>query len=232
MRDTHPVNIETHLKSAAIFSELDDEEVALIAREARELRIDKGGRIFHRGDACTGFHIVVFGQVKLSFLSPRGVEKIVALLEQGQSFGEAMIFLEQPCGVSAEALSNCLLLHIPKSAIFGALGRNRDVTRKLLATLALQTHHLMQDVESYSLLNGRQRIIGYLLDHLAAEERGAETRSLDLAFSKCIIASRLNLTQEHFSRILHELSELGLVTVNGRRLTIPSLERLRAHQFK
>lgn len=138
-----------------------------------------------------------------------------------------MIFLEQPCGVSAEALSNCLLLHIPKSAIFGALGRNRDVTRKLLATLALQTHHLMQDVESYSLLNGRQRIIGYLLDHLAAEERGAETRSLDLAFSKCIIASRLNLTQEHFSRILHELSGRGLIVVEGRRIHIPDVERLR-----
>jgi general secretion pathway protein D len=45
-----------------------------------------------------------------------------------------------------------------------------------------------------------------------------------------VIASRLNLTQEHFSRILHELSALELIRVEGRRLRIPDLERLARHQ--
>jgi len=195
------------------------------------LRYVRGGAIFHRGDACAGFYIVVFGQVKLAFISTRGVEKIVALLDQRQSFGEAMMFLDQPCDVSAEALSNSLLLHIPKSAILGALDRNHRIMRRLLGSVALQTHSLLQDVESYSLFNGTQRIIGYLLDQLTSEGQGGDGRSLDLAFSKGVIASRLNLTQEHFSRILNELSKLGLIRVNGRRLTIPSLERLRDHGF-
>ena len=69
MRDLQPVNIETHLKNAVIFNELEDEEIALIAKGAREVRYDKGAPIFHRGYSCTGFHIVVFGQVKLSFTS-------------------------------------------------------------------------------------------------------------------------------------------------------------------
>jgi CRP-like cAMP-binding protein len=43
-----------------------------------------------------------------------------------------------------------------------------------------------------------------------------------------VIASRLNMTPEHFSRILHDLSSAGLIEVNGRAVRIPDLERLRA----
>ena len=53
---------------------------------------------------------------------------------------------------------------------------------------------------------------------------------VDLSVAKSVIASRLNLTQEHFSRILHELSALELIRVEGRRLRIPDLERLARHQ--
>jgi hypothetical protein len=50
-----------------------------------------------------------------------------------------------------------------------------------------------------------------------------------LPTNKGVIASRLNLTQEHFSRILHELSEKGLIVVEGRRIHIPDVEKLRMH---
>ena len=81
MRDHQPINIETHLKNAVLFNELGEEEIALIAKGTREVRCDKGDTIFHRGDVCTGFHIVVFGQVKLAFTSAQGVEKIVEVVE-------------------------------------------------------------------------------------------------------------------------------------------------------
>jgi CRP-like cAMP-binding protein len=42
-----------------------------------------------------------------------------------------------------------------------------------------------------------------------------------------VIASRLNMTPEHFSRILHDLAAGGLIEVNGRSVSIPDLERLR-----
>ena len=54
--------------------------------------------------------------------------------------------------------------------------------------------------------------------------------TVTLPTNKGIIASRLNLTQEHFSRILHELTELGLIVVEGRKIHIPDIDRLRAHE--
>jgi len=232
MRDLQPVSIETHLKNGLIFNELADEEIDLIAKGTRELRCAKGSTIFHRGDACTGFHTVVFGQVKLSVTSSQGVEKIVEIVQQGQSFGEATMFLEQPYVVSAQAHTSSLLLHISKAAVCRSMERDHRTMRKMLGSLALQTHHLMLDVEGYSLLTGKQRTIRYLLGQLANAEPGSESVSFDLSVRKGAIASRLNLTQEHFSRILHELSEDDLVRVDGRHLTVPSLQRLIMHQFE
>ena len=54
--------------------------------------------------------------------------------------------------------------------------------------------------------------------------------AVTLPTNKGVIASRLNLTQEHFSRILHELFELGLIVVEGRKIHIPSVANLRKHE--
>ena len=82
-------------------------------------------------------------------------------------------------------------------------------------------------MESYSLCSGRQRIIAYLL--LDISGGGGKGITVTLPTNKGVIASRLNLTQEYFSRILHELSEKGLIVVDGRRIHIPDVEKLRMH---
>jgi CRP-like cAMP-binding protein len=52
-----------------------------------------------------------------------------------------------------------------------------------------------------------------------------------LSTNKGVIASRLNLTQEHFSRILHELSDKGLIAVEGRKIHIPDVDKLRDYDL-
>jgi len=110
------------------------------------------------------------------------------------------------------------------------LGRNPGTVRMMSAGLARRTNTLMLDVEGYTLNTGKQGIIGYLLNQLEHGEPGSEAVSLDLAVTKCVIASRLNLTQEHFSRILHELSGLGLIVVEGKKIHIPNVAKLRKHE--
>jgi CRP-like cAMP-binding protein len=96
--------------------------------------------------------------------------------------------------------------------------------------MAMRLHQLMNDVESYSLHSGKQRIIGYLLRELPESEQNGSNVTLTLLANKGAIASRLNLTQEHFSRILHELSDLGLIVVEGKKIHIPNVSNLRKHE--
>jgi CRP-like cAMP-binding protein len=196
-----------------------------------QIRVTKGDTLFRQGDACTGFHVLVYGQIKLGLSSPQGTEKVVEIIQAGQSFGEAIMFMDKSYFVFAQALTDSLLLHISKAAIYEELEADHAFVRKMMAGMAMRLHQLMIDVESYSLHSGPQRVIGYLMHELPEHEHAKDNVVLELATNKGVIASRLNLTQEHFSRILHDLIGLGLIVVDGKRIHIPSMAKLQKHRL-
>lgn len=224
----HGINIEALLAHVPLFNGLELDEIARLARGSREITATRGDILFHKGDTPTGFYLIVYGQVKLAFTSPQGGEKVVDIVGQGQTFGEAVMFMDKPFMVYAQALADSLLVHISKTAILDELDKDPKLGRKMIAGLSMRLHHLINDVESYSLHSGRQRIIGYLLREYP--NGGERSITVTLPTNKGVIASRLNLTQEHFSRILHELSEKGLIVVEGRKIHIPEVEKLRFHE--
>jgi len=223
------INIEALLAHVPLFNELEKAEIARLARGTREIKATRGDILFHKGDTPTGFYLIVYGQVKLAFTSPQGGEKVVDILPQGQTFGEAVMFTDKPFMVYAQALADSLLLHISKAAINEELDADPKLGRKMIAGLAMRLHQLMNDVESYSLHSGRRRIIGYLLREEG--EKGDKVITVTLPTNKGVIASRLNLTQEHFSRILHELSEKNLIAVDGRKIHITDVDELRNYDL-
>ena len=141
------------------------------------------------------------------------------------------MFMEKPYLVYSQALTDSLLLHISKAVIMEELESAPKLGRKMIAGMAMLLHHLITDVESYSLHSGRQRIIGYLLREQPDSDDAEKSVTVTLPTNKGVIASRLNLTQEHFSRILHELQENGLITVQGRKIGIPNVEKLRGYDL-
>ena len=223
----HGMNIEALLAHVPLFNELEKDEISRLARGSREISVARGDILFHKGDTPTGFYLLVYGQVKLAFTSPQGGEKVVDIVAQGQTFGEAVMFMDKPFVVYAQALADSVLLHISKAAIIDELDKEPKLGREMIAGLAMRLHHLISDVESYSLRSGRQRVIGYLLRDTPTDR--APQVTVTLPTNKGVIASRLNLTQEHFSRILHELSEKGLIVVEGRNIHIQDVNRIRAY---
>ena len=219
------------LANLALFRELSEEQRAPLAANARLERAPRGQTLFRRGDSCSGMHVVVYGRVKLSFVSASGVEKVVDIIDPGESFGEAVMFLEIPHVVSAQALADSMLLFLPKAVVFAQIESDPQFARRMLGGLSRRLHQLVADVESYSLRSGTERLIGFMLADCGAGESvdGGNVLELQLPVAKGVIASRLNLTQEHFSRILHDLTALGLIEVHGRRIRVLDVERLRSH---
>jgi CRP-like cAMP-binding protein len=217
------------LSNLPLFKEMNPAEIERIAQGSRESTIARGETIFQRGDACNGFYVVAYGQVKLALTSPQGIEKVVELIGPGQSFGEAVMLMDRPFPVFAQTLADSLLLHISKQVVFDCIEREPAFARKMLAGLSIRLHRLLQDVESFSLRSSAQRVIGYLLQQ--AQVTGAAGNASHFSFpaNKNIIASTLNITPETFSRVLHDLSEMGLVAVKGKDVHIMDVEKLRAY---
>lgn len=219
-------HLQIALTSLPLCRQLDSAEIEALLRGTRELSFRRGEMLFSKGDPSTGFYSIIRGQIKLALPSPQGGEKVLEIMGPGQSFGEAVMFMDAPYPVYAQALSAGTALHISKTVLFSAMARDPRLTRKMLAGMSMRLHGLIQDVEAYTLQSARQRLVAYLLQR--AGETPQPNVAIQLPTSKTIIASRLNLTPETFSRVLHHLAEEGLLVVRGRQIIIPDLPRLAA----
>ena len=219
------------VRNLPLFRDLDVCELEAIGAASIEQRVSAGTVVFCRDDPCDGFHVIVVGRVKLALLAPAGAEKVVEILGPGQSFGEAAMFLGKRHTLYAEALADSLLLFIRSSAMLEAIRRNPELARRMLDEMSLRLYSLVVDIEAYTMKNATERVTGYLLAALPDENGPERSTDIQLAASKSVLASRLNITREHFSRILHELSESGLIRVSGRTIRILDLARLRDHKI-
>lgn len=221
-----PVDIPALLRRIPLFSELSDADLERVARFARERRLARGEVLFQRGDLPHGFYFLVSGQVKLAFSSAQGTEKVVEILGPMQSFGEAVMFMDHPYPVFAEALSDSVLLQLGQAVVTELIEKDAKFALKLLAGMSVRMHSLVRDVETYSLRSSIQRVIGYLLQQADSDQ----PCEFALPTSKQVIASRLNLTPETLSRIFHELAENGLITVHGKLISLHDPARLARYQ--
>jgi CRP/FNR family transcriptional regulator, dissimilatory nitrate respiration regulator len=208
------------LRNLPLFRELDLCELETIGAATTEQRLTAGTVLFRRDDPCAGVHVIVLGRVKLALLAPSGAEKVVEIVGPGQSFGEPVMFIDRSHMLYAEALNDSLLLLVHKAAILEAIARNPGFAQRMLNELSLRLYRLVADIEGYTLKSATERVTGYLLAALPEDAGPGRQAEVVLAASKSVLASRLNITREHFSRILHELSQAGLIRVSGRNILV------------
>jgi CRP/FNR family transcriptional regulator, dissimilatory nitrate respiration regulator len=222
-----PFDTPRYLAVLPLFSDLDDARRQRLAQDCRLQRLARGEHVFRAGEPCNEFHVVVTGQVRLYARAAAAQEKVVELIGPGSSFAEALMFTDRPYLVSAQALEETLVLSIGKAAVVGEILREPRVALRMLAGVSRRLHDLVRDLQSLSLHSAQQRVIGYLLRSLSEDAQGAVT--VTLPANKATLASRLSLTPEYFSRVLHELAEAGLIRVDRREIHITDVQGLSRH---
>lgn len=218
---------QRHLANVPLFSGYSQSEREQVALGCQMRRFGRGDMVFWADEYCDACHFVIVGQVKLYLASRTGFEKVVELIGTGQSFAEASIFLPGPHLLNAQALEDTLILSVGKDAIYSEIQRNPRFSLRMLSGVSSGFKRLLMDVEGYSLQSGMQRLIGYLLrdvDLEHADRLGVVTVALPV--SKAVIASRLSLTPEYFSRVLHQLEFEGLIEIERRKIRLLDARRL------
>ncbi len=228
-------DLPRYLSVLPLFGDLSPVELQRVADGCSLRRLVRGDMVFRVGEPCEEFHVVVVGQVKLFAISPAGQEKVIELVGPGNSFGEALMFTGRPYIVSAQALADTLLLTVGKRAVLDEIQTDPRFAMRMLAGISRRLHGLVRDVQAYALHSGMQRVIGYLLrdqavDALEQQVANGTTVTVSLPVSKATIASRLSLTPEYFSRVLHELEAAGLIDIDKRDIRILDPQRLARYQ--
>lgn len=226
--DVEAVDLQHQLAALPLFSDMDGPELARLASGCQLRRLASSEMVFRVGQRCHALHVALQGQVKLFASSASGQEKVIELIGPGHSFAEAMMFTDRPCFLNAQALVPTLLLTVPKANVLAVIARDCSFAMRMLAGISRRLQGLLQDVEAYALHSGPERVIDYLLRDLDAEaDRPHDAITVPLMVSKATIASRLSLTPEYFSRVLHEFEAAELIELGRREVRIPDPGRLR-----
>ena len=225
--DLRAFDLPRYLAVLPLFSDLGQPELERLAEGCQLRRMARGEMVFRVGEPCECFHVTVIGQVKLFAVSPAGQEKVIELLGPGNSFAEALMFLDKPYFINAQTLTDSLLLSVGKAAMLAEIQADARFALRMLAGMSRRLHGLVRDVQAYALDSGVQRIIGYLLRGQTDGDAAADAPiTVTLPVSKATVASRLSITPEYFSRVLHELEDAGLVVVDKREIRILDAQRL------
>lgn len=228
--DIAQFDLPRYLSMLPLFQEMKPPELQRLAQGCRLRQLTRGDDVFHIGEPCNEFHVTVAGQIKLFALSPAGQEKIIEIVGPGNSFAEALMFTDKPYFINAQALTDTLLLSVSKQSVMQEIETDPRFCMRMLAGLSRRLHGLVNDVQAYALHSGVERVIGYLMRDLPDAGKGGTEDELaqrvTLPVSKAAIASRLSMTPEYFSRVLHELEAKGLIVIDKRDIHIPDPQRL------
>jgi CRP-like cAMP-binding protein len=216
--------IRLALRDVALFSELPESLLDAVAADTREQWLSRGEMLFRAGEPCTAFFCVLAGQVKLTVAGGGGAEKVLEIVAPGETFAEAVMFAHRPYPVTATALSATRLLVVGSRMVHDLISRDPDFARLMLVGMSVRLHSLVRQIASVSLSSAAERVADLVLS-LPGSRPGSPV--VELPAGKAVLASRLNLSPEHFSRTLRDLADAGLIRVDGRRVTVLDVIRLR-----
>lgn len=186
---------------------------------------DAGQVLFDRGQPARHFYIVVEGQVNLVIYSKTGEEKIVGILGPGQSFAEAVMFMEGPMyPVSAVAGAPSRVARFSSTEYVAMLRESPETCLRMMGNLSQRLHMLIREIEYLTLESATHRFVRFLEAKVPLGSSGPI--EVHLHESRQEIASHLSMKPETLSRILRNLADGGAIEVRGRNLLVPSRAKL------
>jgi CRP-like cAMP-binding protein len=210
------------LRNAPLLSGLSDDQLERVRRRAVQRRLDEGELLFTQDDAAERFYLVRSGQLRLFRLAPDGSEKVIEIVSPGQTFAEALMFLEEPrYPVSAAALAPARLIAIDAGDFAAMLRGSMDTCFIVMGALSKRLRALIGEIDELTLHTAKGRVARWLLAHCPADHR-----ALVLDVPKGVLASRLSIQPETFSRVAKQLATDGVIEVQGAHVTVLDREAL------
>lgn len=210
-----------------LFEALDETQLERILGTTRIQSLPAKTVLFESGQNAEHFYLLRSGQIKLYRLSANGDEKVVEIIYPSQTFAEAIMFMPKHVyPVCAEAIVDSEVYGFEMKLFYEILQESKESCFRLLAIMSRHLHTLINDIDNLTLHNATYRIVVYFLEQIP--EGAAELLAIHLGTPKNVIASRLSIKPETFSRVLLNLAKKGLIEIHGNDITLSDVDGLRA----
>lgn len=228
---TDPASIKLwYLKRFNIFEEFEPEEMEALVPITHMGRVPAGEPFYLPDDPSDKVYLLKEGRVKISKVSEEGKEVTLAILEQGEIFGELALVDEGPRGTVAEALDDTFICAIGRGDFQRLLEKKPDLALKVTKLIGIRLKAIEAKVEDLVFRDVSSRLAKLLLELVSmygTRIRGGSR--IDVKLTHQEIANLIGSTRETTTATLNELRRRGLIESDKRRLIVvdkPGLESL------
>ena len=211
------------IANSQLFGGMPPEHLDEIEKIAVRKKYSRGESVFFEGDPGVGFYMVATGKVKVFKTSLSGKEQILHIFGPGEPFGEVPVFHGQPFPAHAMALEKTTLIFFPRKDFVELVHTMPSLVLNMLAVLSMRLRRFATQIENLSLKEVPARLAGYLV-YLSEEQGNRE--QVELQISKGQLASLLGTIPETLSRIFARMSDEGLISVEGKKISLLDPEGL------
>ena len=226
-RITEPIEKRIEwLGACSLFSELSSDNVTALAEVCHVRAYESGEVLFHGGAHADGLHIIVDGRVKVCRYGADGREQVLHIFEGGEPCGEVAVFEGRVFPATAEAMAASRSLFILRDDFLAIARQRPELLLGMLAVLSRRLRRCVEMIDDLSLKEVSTRLARHLLQ---LSEASGNSKEVELATSKAMLASRLGAVAETLSRTLARMQNKGMIQVDGRRVVLKNkaaLERL------
>lgn len=214
------------LHQSELFSQIDDKALEPVLQKSFRIKCQKNEFINFVNDDSKYCHIIEQGEVMLSRVTNDGDTYVIDVIDRGCIFGITNILDEGPDSqMLAETIRSAVLWRIPFKILRQIMEESRSFTRNLLH-MELHTRHVQDvEIEHRTVQNAPQRIACFLLIQCTLIDQSPIT--IDLPYNKKLIAAKLGIRQETFSRALKTIKKKTGTRVSGSKLMIEDIEALK-----
>ncbi len=217
------------LKDIALFRDLSETELNFLLDRALALHYAPGQSIFVEGDPCEGLYVIESGQVKIFRVSPSGREQILTIEGAGSSIAELPVFDGGDYPASAAALTESTLLHVRKKDFQELCLAHPQVALKVVKLVGSRLRTMVNLINELSFSSVRHRLAALLLR--LAEDTGKTTERgivFVLPSTNQELAAQIGTVRELISRNLGRFQGIGIIRLEGRRVTVRDVKALQA----
>jgi len=169
--------------------------------------------IFSQGDAATDVLYIQTGSVKLSVLSRTGKEAVVAVLGQGDFFGEGCLAAQPRRIATASAMSASAVLVVEKPQMHEMLHTQPALAERFLAHMLARNIRVEEDLVDQLFNSSEKRLARVLL--LLARYGKADQPLLIPKLSQETLAEMIGTTRSRVNFFMNKFRDLGFIEYNG-----------------
>jgi CRP-like cAMP-binding protein len=171
--------------------------------------------VFAQGDLADSIFYIQKGRIKISVVSKRGKEAVIAVLDAGDFFGEGCLAGQPKRMATATTMSATTVTRLPKSLAVSVLRAQPTFAELFLHHMLTRSIRIEEDLVDQLFNSSEKRLARVLLLLANFGKEGKEPDTVIAKISQQTLAEIVGTTRSRISFFMNKFRKMGFVSYNG-----------------